>query len=69
MKTHLLIGMRTACCDFVPRDAMLTLNPRMVSCKLCRKTRSFVRATRKQALKTRKSREKLEQMELFGGKK
>ena len=65
MKTHLWVGSRTACCDFVPRDALLTVNVRLVTCKLCRRTRLFVRAVRGQALFHRKSRGKIEQMELF----
>ena len=67
MKTHLLIGYRMACCDFMPRDALFTANTRLVDCKLCRKTRVFVRVAARQAERQRRAREKTEQMELFGG--
>ena len=41
MKTHLLIGNRTACDNSLPRDAVLTINPAIVDCKLCRRTKMY----------------------------
>ena len=64
-KIHLLIGSRTACDDILHVGALFTINPQMVDCKLCRRTKLFNSAIRRQRLEQRCARGKTAQMELF----
>ena len=63
MKTHLMIGSRTACDTELPRRALLTIDPACVNCLQCRRTKLFKLAF---AAKPgpRKTRDGI-QMELF----
>lgn len=65
MKIHLLIGPRTACDSKLPRHALFVIDARMVSCRLCMRTKLFRAAIRQQTSLRERSREKLVQMELF----
>ena len=65
MKIHLLIGNRTACDSTLPRHTLFTINAKLVSCRLCRKTRLFHAAIRQQTQIRSASGEKRTQPELF----
>lgn len=65
MKTHLLIGTRTACDSTLPRHTLFTIDARMVSCQLCRKTKLFRSVIRQQTQIRSASGEKRTQPELF----
>lgn len=63
MKTHFLVINRIACDEKMPQNAVFSINPRLVTCKKCQKTRNF----RKVADRKQKHKEKspLDQPEMF----
>ena len=63
MKIHFLVINRIACDEKMPQNATFAVNPRLVTCKKCRKTKIF----RKVSERKHKSKEKspLAQPEMF----
>ncbi len=64
MKTHFLFGNRIACDVVIPLDAVLAVNPRLISCQRCRKTKIFKKATAQARIKSRRKNNAVQQ-ELF----
>ena len=61
MKIHFLYVNRVACDENMPRNATFAINPALVTCQRCRKTKVFKSA----AVQKKKQKSTLSQMEMF----
>jgi hypothetical protein len=62
MKVHFLFINRVACDENMPRNATFAINPALVTCQRCRKTKVF----RSAQLQKKKQKSTHDQMEMFG---
>ena len=53
MKIHLVIGNRTVCSQSLPRAGLLTVNPKLATCRNCMRTHLFRQAKPRKTVRTK----------------